>query len=379
MKVNMKVATNTVSDILSRLRFNFISDHTIRKYEEEPFRSELYSSDQLDRHGKVLATSHKLQKEHSFDKLLTRLEDNEKTLLEVRNLLVESIRADQTITPAAEWLLDNFYLVEEQIVIARKHLPKGYSEALPYLAEGISAGMPRVYDIVLEIISHSDGRVDATGLTSFIANYQTESVLTLGELWAIPIMLRLAVIENLRRVAGKIALDAIDHNLADHWADKMIDTVKENPANLILVIADMARSKPVLDNHFVACFTRKLQGNGPALALPLNWMEQQLSAAGNSSSDLVLQENQKQAIDQVSVRNSIGTLRFLVSTDWREFVETLSSVEQVLRQDKTGTYPLTDFATRDRYRHVVERISKSCNLSETEVARKAIELAGQNK
>src|SRR5678815_1463534 len=103
---------------------------------------------------------------------------------------------------------------DRQVVIARRHLPKGYSEALPYLAEGVSAGMPRVYDIVLEIISHSDGRVDITSLTSFIASYQTETILTLGELWAIPIMLRLAVIENIRRVAGKIALDEIDHNLA---------------------------------------------------------------------------------------------------------------------------------------------------------------------
>ena len=333
----------------------------------------------MDRHGKVLAKSHKLQKGHSFDKLLKRLEDNERTLLEVRNLLVESLRADKTITPASEWLLDNFYLVEEQVVIARKHLPKGYSEALPYLAEGMSAGMPRVYDIVLEIIAHSDGRVDVNSLTSFIASYQSETTLTLGELWAIPIMLRLAVIENLRRIAGKIALDVIDHNLADHWADKMIETVKEKPGDLILVIADMARSKPVLDSHFVASFTRKLQGIGPSLALPLNWIEQQLAASGTSSNDLVLQENQRQAIDQVSVRNSIGTLRFIGATDWREFVETLSSVEQLLRQDKTGTYPLMDFATRDSYRHVVERISKSSDLSETDVAQKAIELAHRNK
>lgn len=374
----MKVTTSTVSDILSHLRLNFLTDNSVHKA-EEPFRSELYSSDQMDRHGKALARSHQLQKHRSVDKLLKRLGSNEKTLLEVRNLLVESIRSGKSITPASEWLLDNFYLIEEQIVIARKHLPKGYSEALPYLVSGVSEGLPRVYDIVLEIISHSDGRVDVSSLTSFIANYQTCSVLTLGELWAIPIMLRLAVIENLRRVASKIALDVIDHNLADHWADKMIDTVKDNPANLIIVIADMARSKPVLNSHFVACFTRKLQGNGPALALPLNWMEQQLSSGGNSSVDLVLQENQKQATDQVSVRNSIGTLRLIGSTDWREFVETLSTVEQVLRQDKTGTYPLMDFATRDRYRHVVERISKSCDLSETEVAEKAIELSQQNK
>ena len=122
-------------------------------------------------------------------------------------MLVESLGPERTITPAAEWLLDNFYLIEEQILIARRHLPKGYSEGLPCLAEGVSAGLPRVYDIALEIISHSDGRVDVESLNSFVAAYQTSTLLTLGELWAIPIMLRLAVIENLRRVAGKIALD----------------------------------------------------------------------------------------------------------------------------------------------------------------------------
>src|SRR5690606_23819259 len=227
----------------------------------------------------------------------------------------------------------------------------------------------------LEIISHSDGRVDVKSLSGFIAAYQTEKILTLGELWAIPIMVRLAVLENLRRVSERIALDMIDNNLADYWAEKMMNTVKEEPANLVLTIADMARSKPVLDSPFVASFTRKLQGKGPALALPLNWMEQQLSRMGIASNDLVWQENQKQATDQVSVRNSIGTLRFIGKTDWREFVETLSSVDQILRQDVTGIYPKMNFATRDRYRHAVETIAKGTRLSEAEVAQKALDLA----
>jgi cyclic beta-1,2-glucan synthetase len=157
----------------------------------------------------------------------------------------------------------------------------------------------------------------------------------------------------------------------------MTTTVKDDPGNLILSIADMVRSKPVLDSPFVAAFTRKLQGKGPALALPLSWMEQQLAAAGTSSNDLVRQENQKQAANQVSVRNSIGTLRVIGATDWREFVENLSSVEQVLRQDLTGIYAEMDFATRDRYRHVIESLAKSSELSETEVARRALDLTKQ--
>ena len=372
----MKVTASSGFNILSRLRTYFDGDFSNRHYSgEAPFRSELYSSGQMDRHSKAVARAHKLsEKKKSPDQLLKRLVDNEHTLLEVRNLLLETLKSGKAISPGGEWLLDNFYLIEEQIAIARKHLPKGYSEGLPYLAEGTSAGLPRVYDIVLEIISHSDGRVDVKSLTSFIASYQTVSLLTLGELWAIPIMLRLAVIENLRRVAGMIALDMIDHNLADYWADEMTLTVKEDPGNLILTIADMVRSKPVLASPFVASFVRSLQGKGPALALPLSWMEQQLASMGTSSADLVRLENQKQAADQVSVSNSIGTLRFLSATDWRDFVESLSAVEAVLRQDKTGVYPLMDFATRDRYRHVVEGIAKHTTVSEKEVAAQAIAL-----
>jgi cyclic beta-1,2-glucan synthetase len=376
----MKVTSNTLFDILSRLRVYFQGENVIRSYEkEDPFRSELYNSEQMNNHGQVLARSHRLMKRNTGDRLLKRLDANEKTLEEVRSLLVESISAGKTITPGAEWLLDNYYLIEEQMILARKHLPKGYSEALPCLSEGISAGMPRAYDIVLEIISHSDGRVDVKSLSSFIASYQENTVLTLGELWAIPIMLRLGVIENLRRISGKIALDVIDRNLADYWADRMTTTVKEEPGNLILTIADMARSKPVLNSAFVAGFTRELQGKGPALALPLSWMEQQLTGQGTTSNDLVRQENQKQASDQVSVRNSIGTLRVIGATDWRDFVEELSHVEAVLRQDPAGTYPLMDFATRDRYRHVVEATAKACPLSETDVARKAVALAVEGK
>ncbi len=374
----MKVTTESVFDVLLRLRDYFLGGVTIR-YNEEPFRSELFSSEQMIRYGKIVAQSHKLAKGNYPNQLLKRLQENETALLEIRNLLVEDIREGKIITPAAEWLLDNFYLIEEQVVIARKHLPKGYNDSLPFLEEGPSAGLPRVYDIVLEIISHSDGRVDIKNLSSFVSSYQSVAILTLGELWAIPIMLRLAVLENLRRVSGKIALGIIDHSLADYWADRMTATIEEDPGNLILTIADMARSKPVLNSAFVAAFTRKLQGKGSAFALPLTWVEQQLAGLGTNSNDLVREENQKQATDQVSVSNSISTLRFIGATDWREFVETLSMVDQTLRRDPTGTYTRMDFATRDRYRHVIESLSKRSHLSETTVAEKVLELAGKHK
>ncbi|MEW6584095.1 MAG: glucoamylase family protein, partial [Nitrospirota bacterium] len=342
---------------------------------EPPLRSELFSSDQMEQHGKTLAGLHKLGLGRARDRLLTRLAENESVLLGVRNLLTEAIKATRRITPAGEWLLDNFYLIEEQIRTARNHLPKGYSRELPRLLNGPSARLPRVYDIALEMISHGDGRVDPESLGSFVTAYQTVTALKLGELWAIPIMLRLALIENLRRIGTRIAADRIDRNHADYWADKMTDIAGKDPKSLILAIADMARSNPPMVSSFVAEFTRRLQGQSPALAMPLTWIEQRLSECGLTIEQLVQTENQQQAADQVSISNSITSLRFLSTMDWREFVETMSVVEQTLREDIGGVYGRMDFSTRDRYRHVVEKIAKSSQLSEGEVARKAIQLA----
>ncbi len=303
--------------------------------------------------------------------------DNEALLVAVRALLTEAVNTDRRITPAGEWLLDNFYLIEEQIRTARRHLPAGYSRELPRLADGPSAGLPRVYDIALETISHGDGRLDTDGLGDFVSAYQEVMPLSIGELWAIPIMLRLALLENLRRVAARIGADREDRNRADYWADQMTAVAEKDPKSLILVIADMARSGPPMVGSFVAEFARRLQGKGPALALPLTWIEQRLSEDGLTIEHLVQSENQQQAADQVSISNSISSLRFLGAANWRDFVEARSVVERTLREDPAGVYPLMDFATRDHYRHVVETTARHSRRTEGEVAHLAIGLAAQ--
>ncbi|MDH5286891.1 MAG: cyclic beta 1-2 glucan synthetase [Betaproteobacteria bacterium] len=347
-------------------------------YEAPPLRSELFSADQMEQHGKSLASLHVLAPGRARDQLLPRLAENERVLVGVCDLLAEAVTANRRITPAAEWLLDNFYLVEEQIRTAKRHLPRGYSVELPRLARGPSAGLPRVFDLAYETISHGDGRVDAEGLSRFVAAYQTATPLKLGELWAIPIMLRLALIENLRRVAARIAAGTIDRNRAAAWADQMIDVAKHDPNSLILVIADMARSNPPMVSSFVAELARLLQGQSAALALPLTWIEQRLAESGFTIEQMVQVETQEQAGDQVSISNTIGSLRFLGSMDWPEFVETMSVVERKLREDPGGLYGRMDFATRDRYRHVVEEIARGSTLSEGEVARRAIRLTHEN-
>ncbi|CDI00748.1 Glycosyltransferase 36 [Candidatus Competibacter denitrificans Run_A_D11] len=343
--------------------------------DEPPLRAELFSAVQMEQHGKRLAASHPLLVGQLPDRLLARLTENERVLTEVCTLLTAAVTAKQRIAPAGEWLLDNFYLIEEQIRTAKRHLPKGYSRELPRLSGGPSSGLPRVYDLALEIIAHGDGRVDPDTLSRFIAAYQSVSVLKLGELWAVPIMLRLALIENLRRAAARIATSATDRHRAGDWADQLTAMVETDPKNLVLTVADMARSNPSLSSAFVAELVRRLRGQSATLALPLSWIEQHLADLGLTIEQSVQAETQQQAANQVSVSNSIGSLRALGAMDWREFVETLSAVEHILRDDPSGVYGRMDFATRDCYRHIVEKLARNSPLAETEVARHAIGLA----
>jgi hypothetical protein len=209
-------------------------------------------------HGISLAGQHRLTTLSPRDSMLRRLDDNEQLLKRSCTALTNAQMSSRRVTPAAEWLLDNYFLVENHIRTARSHLPKGYSRELPRLINGPSAGLPRVYDIALETISHGDGRVDEQSLSRFIFSYQTVMPLALGELWAIPIMLRLALIENLRRVASRVMANSEDRNLADDWAERLIETSERDAKSVVLTVADMARSAPPMTPAFIAEFTRRL-------------------------------------------------------------------------------------------------------------------------
>jgi len=284
--------------------------------------------------------------------------------------------AGRRLAPAAEWLLDNHALIEEHIQLARRHFPVGYSRHLPRLAGGDPAGLPRIYDLIVELIIHVDGRVDEESLARYVAAYQSVTPLSLGELWSVAIMLRLALVENLRRVALRIAARRQDRDGAFDWAGR-INVAGEHPDGALLVLADMVRAAPPLSTAFVAQFTQALQGRGAATTYVLAWLEQRIAAAGQNLEDVIRAESRSQAADQASMANSIASLRFVNATEWHLFVESQSGTERILRGDPAGVYPRMDFGTRDVYRHVVEALARRLRLSEEDVARRAIGLAGE--
>ena len=346
-----------------------------RDRDTELLRSELFSIEQLKRHAVTLAGQHRIDPRSGPDRLLPRLADNARVLLAAYDVVTAAATPGQRIVPAEAWLLDNFYLIEQQTGLARRHLPRGYSRQLPRLTDGPSAGFPRIYDLALELISHMDGRVDGDNTTQFLAAYQTVEPLKLGELWAFPIMLQLALLENLRRVAVRIAQRREERDAAIVWADRMLAAAETEPKQLIHLLAEFANADVPLTAPFVEEFYDRLQAQGPSMAFVQTWVEQKLLEQGVTATELSEAAGRTAAANQISIANSIGSLRFIGAMDWKHFVESLSVVEQALREDPMAMYASQDFATRDRYRHVIEDVARRSTCSEMAVAREAIVLA----
>jgi cellobiose phosphorylase len=349
--------------------------------DDAPLRAELLTAAQMAVHGRRLAARHQLADLPGSDRLLDRLDDNAAVIADACTGLARAARAGVPLPPAAEWLLDHAYLIDDHVRLARSHLPDDYCSALPCLAaseaDADARGSPRVYQLALDVIAHGDGRLDAESLARFVAAYQEGAPLALGELWALPVMLRLVLIENLRRLAVRQADTRRQRVQANRWAGRMTARAEERPGDLILVVADMVRDVQPMSSGFVAELARRLQGRGGPLTQALQWIATRLADEGRTIDQAVQADVTQQAADDVSAANTIASLRLLGSTDWREFVETMSAVEQALRGDPAGVYGRMDCATRDHYRHVVERLARAAGRREIEVATEALALAAE--
>jgi cyclic beta-1,2-glucan synthetase len=306
--------------------------------------------------------------------LLERLEQTRRILESARTSLAAAAERGGDVSASGEWLLDNFYVVQEHLREIRASMPRGYYQELPKLAAGTLAGYPRVYEVAIALIGHSEGHVDMDNVQLFVREFQRGATLTTGELWAVPTMLRLGLMENIRRMALRTVQRVEEVEAADRWAQRLRDASDEGPAPLASALAGFVSGHPPLSPTFVARFLQQLRTYQTNFT-PLVWLEQWIAEDSLSAEDAIARSNQRQALTQVMMANSITSLRTIARLDWSEFVEASSAVEAILRKDPTGDYARTTFGTRDLYRHVVEDIAKGTGLEERDVAQRALDLA----
>ena len=210
---------------------------------EPPPRAPIFTIEQLDLHAFTLAKSYKVGKyKHGVD-LLGLVEESEKAIDRCHAMMTEDHASGMRLPPAAVWLLDNHYLVEEKVSISKKQLPTGFRRRLPHLVSGRAAGLPRIYDLIDQLVCHMDGMIEEESLSHFIKSCQSVTPLTLGELWAIPVMLRLSLIQSLKRVTASIIWQRLHRDRALTWT-KRINSPSNRQDLIMQELADMIKENP---------------------------------------------------------------------------------------------------------------------------------------
>lgn len=339
----------------------------------EPILSDVFSVERLEQHARSLAEAQTVtdspRRGHSIQR---RVADNGRVLVESYRALAQAIKDERAITPAAEWLVDNFPIVDEQLREIRDDLPRHYYRELPKLAEGHLAGYPRVLGLAWAYIAHTDSRLDHDSLRRMVHAYQEVEPLTIGELWAIAISLRILLVENLRRLSEEIVRSRSARQMADELADSLIDLGKEKADDAAATIRRLSRT-PLPAAAQVQLFQR-LRDQDPEVTPAVRWLQERLASEGTTAEELVRIEHQRQATMNVTVRNVITSMRLVSWFDWAEFVESVSRVDQVLAE--RSAFSTMDFATRDSYRKAIEELARPSGLTEVDIAEKAVELAG---
>lgn len=354
--------------------------------ETAPSNSDLHTSDQLREAARKLARQQqnvsmpgRSNMRASFlahRRMIDRLRENEKYILEANSYLSMAVRLRLPVSISAEWLLDNAYIIEGQIKDALKNLSPQFYADLPVLStEDLShAGMPRVFSLAVELVKRTDSRLDKFNISDWINAYQSETPLTTAELWALPLMLRVAIVENLRTLSLHIAERQNNREQASLWANRLLNAAHHNPERLPRLFADLAQENPRPAPHFGDRLVSNLYDEEAALLPARSWLETTLRS---SLRDVVQDDQRLQAAEQVSVANCVTSLRHLANMDWRSMFESLSLLETELRGDPAGVYSAMDFQTRDNYRHQIERLARGAKMPELEVARRVVELGHQ--
>ena len=346
-----------------------------------PIRGELLGAERLAARARDLATAqqaiHERRKRRLREtpaRLLTRLAQTRKILESARVRLSAAAMRGTDIGPAGDWLLDNFHVVREHAGQVHESLPEDYFRELPLLTHGTLAEYPRVYEIAITLISHSEARIDLDNVDIFVGAFQESLVLSLGELWAVPAMLRLGLIESVRRMTLRTVQRLDEIEAADLWAARILAEAALGQDAMRGALSAFVEEGHTLTPTFVSRLLQQLRASAGAVP-PLIGIEQWFAEEGLGPTEAATRAAERLALTTLVMANSIMSLRSIGPRDWSRFVERQSVVERQLRLDPSGDYPRMTFATRDAYRHAVERIAKDSDATEVAVAQRAVAYA----
>jgi cyclic beta-1,2-glucan synthetase len=321
-----------------------------------------------------LAESHDSYSPGKSQSLLPILRKYEVGIESARADLAEATRLDYGVTHAAEWILDNAYLIRSHIAEIRHNLPVNHAKILPVLAGTNHPWRFRASHVAADLIFKTGHRVTQESILTFLEAYQSRTPLTIAELWVFPLLLRMVLLERLMRLAELTSLRQHQKELADFWANRLLTGVNQGPEQFERILAELDRGTHGLTPHLIARLGEQLHKEESALVPLHKWIEDKM---GTHLADIILREHAEEANDVMLIASAIGSLRQLAELQYPKIVVAVSRMEAILCEDPAGIHSRSDFDTRDRCRRIVEEAARQAKTSELEVARQAVDLAKQ--
>jgi cyclic beta-1,2-glucan synthetase len=361
-----------ISKLKHRFSAHFTFSFLISRPTEAPIRSELFSLERFDEHARSLAVAQTITlNPRSGARLTPRLAENEKILQQSYRYLVGEVQKNKPVNPAGEWLMDSFYVVEEQLRDIKRFLPNDFYNELPKLSDGFLKGYPRVYGLAWAYVAHTDSRFDPDSLYNFVRSYQQVQPLTIGELWALAITLRVVMVDNLRRIAIYLVTSQEARQAADAFVDEILGLIEESTETARPSAAKL--EKLSAHSAFLVQLIQRLRYQDPAETPAVRWLNERMAVQKVTADEMVTSVHNQQAANNQTVRNIITSFRSMIALDWQEFFESVSPVQEILTRHPN--FLKMDFMTRNSYRSAVEEIAKGSKKSELEIARWAVQKA----
>ena len=348
--------------------------------DSSPIRADLFGTERLEHHAQSLAAAQTVTvgKPLRVQPLSRRVRENGDILLQAYRTCAEALQSGQVIAPAAEWLLDNFHLVEQQLRQISDDLPPGYYRQLPKLADGPFAGYPRVFGLAWAYVAHTDSLMSGHVLARFVRAYQQVQPLMIGELWAVAITLRIVFVENMRRLAVQI----VDGHALRLQADAIVDavlaaghTAGHTSFSVMQQVVAPYEVDP-LPEIVASQIAKRLRGLDPLHTPLLGWLEDRLARQGTTLDEVIANTQTRLGASNVTMRNIVTSMRLASEMDWADFFEEVSLVDARLRANPT--YGAMDFATRNHYRTEIEILAHDAPLTEGEVVDAALRVAEES-
>ena len=365
--------------VLSALTCAFLIWAYIRKRDlmnNVDSQATLLTVEELESHAKQMALEHTLKNiVYIQNSPIARMNENYTFIDLVYKTLSEDIQELRSVPQAAEWLLDNFYVIEEQVKSIRQSLTKEEYNKLPILKNGVYRGYTRVYSIAMEIISHSDGKINDKMLQSYLMAYQTHTILYDREIWILPTMIRLALIENIRQIVNKIKLTRNQWRLVDDVVNHYWLKDHDETDNLIKAVKPKISNTYVDNISFIEHLFYRLRRSGKSYIDILRFIDEILDKYGTSTTIIAQKEHNIQANMTLSIGNSVESIKYISTHNWTNLFENVSYVEQILLKDPNQVYERMDANSRNYYRIEIERFAKRFSVSELHIAKEVVALA----